>query len=194
MTNNIKALRFLLLLAIIFTTPLSTATQEKTIGEDTLKALYSYKFALFTEWPAAKLNANDGLRFCIAGKNSFSPTALTSIEGKLVKEKSLYIEVFENGLLSEESLDSCFILFVSSSETQRFPTILNAIRQLPILTISDIQGFSNHNGMITLVKSGDHIQFEINPDAIRQAGLSISSKIIELATTLVKTKKDGGNQ
>jgi YfiR/HmsC-like len=194
MTNNIKALRFLLLLAVIFTTPLSTATQEKTIGEDTLKALYSYKFALFTEWPDAKLNANDGLGFCIAGKNSFSPTALTSIEGKLVKEKSLHIEVFENGLLSEESLDSCFILFVSSSETQRFPAILNAIRQLPILTISDIQGFSNHNGMITLVKSGDHIQFEINPDAIRQAGLSISSKIIELATILVKTKKDGGNQ
>jgi YfiR/HmsC-like len=194
MTNKLKTLKFLLILVVVFVTQLTNAAQENTLSEDTLKALYSYKFALFTEWPTAKLNANDSLGFCIAGKNPFSPTTLTNIEGKPVKEKSLHIEVFDSGLLSEESLDSCFILFVSRSETQRLPAILNAIRQLPILTISDIQGFSNHNGMITLVKSGEHIQFEINLDAINQAGLTISSKIIELATALVKTTQDGGNQ
>lgn len=190
MISSIKTLRCLAILISSFTASLSSAAQENAISEDTLKALYSYKFALFTEWPTAKINANTAkLGFCIVGKNPFSPTALTTIEGKPVKDKSLHVEIFESGLLSNESLNTCHILFVSHSENQKVPVILEALQQLPILTISDIAGFSNHNGMITLVKSGDQIQFEINPESIQQAGLTMSSKIIELANLVTSSQK-----
>ncbi|NOU23815.1 MAG: hypothetical protein HOO93_18870, partial [Methyloglobulus sp.] len=72
MSNKIKALRFLSILILIIIIPLSTFAQEKVFGEDTLKALYSYKFSLFTEWPEAKLNeGNASLEFCIIGRNPF---------------------------------------------------------------------------------------------------------------------------
>lgn len=191
MANIIKALRFLSFLTLFVTLPLPAFAQEKLFGEDTLKALYSYKFTLFTEWPEAKLNAgNATLEFCIIGRNPFGQSALDTIQGKPVKDKSLHVEVFNSGVLSEESLNHCHVAYISGSETQRLPALLKSLQHFPVLSISDIAGFSSRGGMITLIKSGDHIQFEINPGAINQAKIVISSKIIELAT-LVKTSKEG---
>ncbi|MBK8816783.1 MAG: YfiR family protein [Methylococcaceae bacterium] len=191
MSRLLKILRFLSLSVLLVVFPLTGIAQEKIFGEDTLKALYSYKFALFTDWPEIKLNdSHTTIEFCIIGRNPFGQTALEAIEGKPVKDKRLHVEVYSNGVLSEESLQNCHVVFISTSETQRLPALLNSLQPFPILTVSDIPGFSNRGGMVTFIKSGDHIQFEINPDAIKQAELSISSKIIELAK-LVKTTKEG---
>ena len=191
MTKLMQAIRRLTLLWVFIAVPLSAISEEKVLGEDTLKALYSYKFALFAEWPDAKQNtASTDLDFCIIGRNPFGQTALDSIQGKPVKDKSIHVEVFSNGVLSEESLNNCHVAFISSSESHRLSAILDNLQRRPILSISEIPGFSSHGGMITLIKAGDHIQFEINPDAIQQAGLTMSSKIIELAT-LVKTTHEG---
>jgi YfiR/HmsC-like len=188
-----KALRFLTVLILIVILRLPAFAQENVFGEDTLKALYSYKFALFTDWPEAKLNdGNAALEFCIIGRNPFGQSALDTIQGKPVKDKSIQVEVYQSGVLSEESLFNCHMAFISSSETQRLPALLNSLQQFPILTISDIPGFSSHGGMITLIKSGDHLKFEINPGAIKQAKLAMSSKIIELAT-VVKTSSEERN-
>lgn len=188
-----KALRFLTFLAILFIVPLLGCADEQAFGEDTLKALYSYKFSLFTEWPEAKLNeGSTALEFCIIGRNPFGQSAMDTIEGKPAKAKSIHVEAYNSGVLSEESLNNCHVAFISGSEAQRLPALLNSLQRFPILTISDIPGFSSHGGMITLIKSGDHIKFEINPGAIKQAELAISSKIIELAT-IVKTSNEGRN-
>ena len=188
LTLAIRSLSIALLVVVV---ALSAFAEEQVLGEDTLKALYSYKFALFTEWPEATLNKdNAALEFCIIGRNPFGQSALDTIQDKPAKDKSIHVEVFSSGILSEESLHHCHVAFISSSETQRLPALLNSLQHFPILTISDIPGFSSSGGMITLIKSGDHIQFEINPDAIKQAELAMSSKIIELAT-LVKTSKEG---
>lgn len=192
-SNIMKALRFLTFLAILFIVPLLGCADEQAFGEDTLKALYSYKFSLFTEWPEAKLNeGSTALEFCIIGRNPFGQSAMDTIEGKPAKAKSIHVEAYNSGVLSEESLNNCHVAFISGSEAQRLPALLNSLQRFPILTISDIPGFSSHGGMITLIKSGDHIKFEINPGAIKQAELAISSKIIELAT-IVKTSNEGRN-
>ena len=52
---------------------------------------------------------------------------------------------------------------------------------MPVLTVSDIHGFSDSGGMITLVKDHGKLRFQINQKALQQANMSISSKIIELA-------------
>ncbi len=187
----VKALRFLSIFTLAAAFPLPAFAQDKVFGEDTLKALYSYKFALFTEWPETKFNdGNAALEFCIIGRNPFGQSALDAIQEKPVKDKSVQVEMYTSGVLSEESLNHCHVAFVSASELHRLPALLNSLQHFPILTISDIAGFSSRGGMITLIKSGDHIQFEINPDTIKQAGLTVSSKIIELAT-LVKTSNKG---
>ena len=180
-----------LVVVLLILQPLCLAATE--IEEETLKAIYSFKFGKFAEWPKTKLDASiSTLGFCILGKSPFSQTALETIEGGLVKGRKLQIMIYDSGLLSNEALDECHILYVSQSEHTRQLPILAALRNKPILTVSDIEGFSQKGGMITLINIDQQIQFEINPSAITRAGLKISSKLIELAT-VVNEEKPGAN-
>ncbi len=186
--NILTMLCFILALVVV------PATADSTIKENTLKAVYSFSFGKFARWPKSKLNdSKNTLGFCIFGKNPFGQSILDAFEGKRVKGKILHVELFESGLLSDDALPDCHILFISQSEKLRFQHILNTLQYQPILTVSDIEGFSRYGGMITLIKSGDRIQFEINPDAINRAGLSISSKLFELAKAVRTTESITNN-
>jgi len=147
-----------------------------------LKALYTYKFSKFTQWPYSKLNTNTKrFHFCMLGQNQFSQQMKQISLGKTVQGLPLSIDVFDSGLAPETLLSECHILFISKSERHRLATILSSLKQSPILTISDIDEFSNQGGMITLAEDQGKIRFQINPKAIQLAGVSISSKIMELA-------------
>lgn len=186
---------FLVLLSfLVLSLPLIiSAAEANDIEEDILKAIYSFKFGKFTEWPETKLNDSQfALGFCILGENPFTQAALETIEGAVVKGRKLKIMIYGSGLLSNDALDECHILYVSQSEKTRQQPILSALRNKPILTVSDIAGFSQKGGMITLINVDQQIQFEINPDAITRAGLEISSKLIELAK-VVNEETPGAN-
>ncbi len=187
-----KTLAFIVLWCFLTVIAIPVSAADVAIEEDTLKAVYSFNFGKFTLWPKSKLSDNNtSLGFCIFGKNPFDLSAIDAIEGKQVKGKTLQVEFFESGLLSDDALPSCHIIFVSQSEKLRLQNILDTLRYQPILTVSDIEGFSRNGGMITLIKTGDQIQFEINPDAVNRAGLSISSKLVELAKTIKDVDSDG---
>lgn len=164
---------------------------EVTIEEDSIKAVYTYQFGKFAEWPATKLaHSQATLNFCILGTNPFRSSALDAIEDKEVKGRRLKIELYPSGLLSKEAIAGCHILFISESEKNRLRNILAELRAAPVLTVSDIASFAQHGGMIALVKSQQQVRFEINSTALRRAGLAISSKLLELAK-LVREQGSG---
>ena len=166
---------------------------DMEIQEDTIKAIYSFKFGKFSEWPESKLRASETrLNFCILGENPFTRVALDAIEGKSVKGRKLQIKNYPRGLLSEDALDACHIVYVGQSEQLRQKSIIKSLANKPILTVSDITGFSQSGGMITLVKTGQQVHFEINPDAIARAGLRISSKLLELAKVIYEENSGEG--
>jgi hypothetical protein len=51
-----------------------------------------------------------------------------------------------------------------------------------ILTIGDTEGFGEKGVMINFIIRDNKVRFEINPEAARRAGLTISSKLLSLAT------------
>jgi YfiR/HmsC-like len=179
--NSSKNLGIRLLLGLVFLTkPLLGI--PSSVNEDTLKAVYTYHFGKFTDWPANRTAArNAHFNLCILGTNPFGRGALESIEGKPVKARPLHTEIFDSGLLSQEALQACDILYISYSEKHRVNKIIAEIEGLPVLTVSDIEGFSHLGGMITLVTIEQKIRFQINRLALERAGLTISSKILELA-------------
>ncbi|WP_428354783.1 YfiR family protein [Methyloprofundus sp.] len=170
----------------------SLSLNASTAGEldqATLKVLYSYKFGKFTNWPEAKLNASsDSFQYCILGQNPFPQVTQNMIIGKPIQGIPLAIDLFDYGLIPEEVLTTCHILFISKSERHRLATILTRLKQTPVLTVSDIHGFSRVGGMITLVEDHGKLRFQINLDSLQQAGISISSKILELAE-IVNTRQ-----
>ena len=171
----------LVILLVLCISDISIGNADE-LDQATLKALYTYKFGKFTEWPDKKLNAATGqFQYCILGQNPFSQSTLKLIIGKSVQSVPLTVEVFDSGLVPEEVLSACHILFVSQSEKYRLSTILTSLKRASVLTISDIPEFSGQGGMITLTENRGKLRFQINPKALQQADIFISSKIMELA-------------
>lgn len=173
---------FALLILCIANSLYTVPGHANELDKVTLKALYTYKFGKFTAWPEKKLTpASNRFLYCILGQSQFSQTMKILFTGKSVKEIPVSIEVFNSGLVPEEVLSTCHVVFISQSEKHRLSTIFSSLKQMPVLTISDIQHFSHQGGMVTITEDQGNFRFQINPDALQLAGLSMSSKILELA-------------
>jgi hypothetical protein len=70
------------------------------------------------------------------------------------------------------------MLFISSSEEKSLPAVLQAVKEKPILTIGDTEGVARKGGIVNLVRRDDSVGFEINSEAGKRAGLTISSKLL----------------
>lgn len=171
----------LLIVTLLLVAPLSYGTSS---DEYTLKAFYIFNFAKFTEWPDESFDSRDAtLNLCVLGEDPFG-VAVNEINGKKVKNHSLRIIQFPRVAV----VSSCHILFISRSEQHRLELILKDIGRLPILTVSDMELFSDRGGMVTLLTQDQLVQFAVNPYATALAGIKISSKLLELASVIVSTR------
>ncbi len=172
------------ILLILSLSCLNYSSTVNAVGLDksTLKALYTYKFGKFTKWPNNKLNlATENFEYCILGTPPFFQTTMDLIIGKTIQDIPVNIKVYSSGLIPEEMLSACHILYISKSEKRRLSTLFSRLKNLPVLTVSDIRDFSSRGGMITLTEEQGQLRFQINPLVLQQAGISISSKMMELA-------------
>lgn len=164
------------LVAVLLLYSFSAPAETTVRGEYKLKAAFMYNFAGFTSWPSDPL---DSFHFCVLGKDPFNDD-LTALQNKLVHDVPLKIlKITDIG----ES-DRCQLLYVSTSLTDQAETIISRLEGKPVLTVSDIDGFTDYGGMIGLRIIDNRIRFEINADAASRAGISFSSKLLALATTV----------
>ena len=167
------------MLLVLLLQPVGYAVGE-TPSEYQIKAGFLYNFAKFTDWGTSVGGLRDSNFFlCIIGKDPFGP-ALGAIEGKVVYGQRLKVKVS----VPLDELRGCHMLYVSDSEERHLPSILKALKNLPVLTVSDIEGFVDAGGMVGLVLADNRILFDINLSAVNAANLKISSQLLRLARSV----------
>ncbi len=176
--------RSLLLLAFLVACPVvqNLRAQVAIQREYEIKAAYLYNFINYIDWPPDALPAAGGtITIGILGENPFG-TALNPLNGKQAKGRTLVVKQITDA----KELDQCQIVFISSSEKHRVPELLNQLKNSRVLTISETDGFAERGGIINFISERNKVRFEINPDAARALGLTISSDLLKLAK-LVKS-------
>ncbi len=83
-------------------------------------------------------------------------------------------------------LGQCDVLFICASEAERVPAILDDIRRIPVLTVSETSRFLDQGGMINLVIDGSRIRWEVNRGSAHEAGLSFSSQLLRTAVRVIE--------
>ena len=160
----------------------ATAYAENQPLEYKVKAVYLYNFTKFVSWPDTTLPGDTPtLNICVLGKNPFGPL-LDPITHMKTQDRTITIEDIEAVRTLEKK--SCPILFISASEQGDVAELLRKTAQMHILTVSDIDGFARHGGIIGFVVKEDKVRLEINLSAARQAGLTISAKLLEISTVI----------
>ena len=146
-----------------------------------IKAGYLYNFTKFITWPADNAAT---FNLCIMGNDPFGEL-IDPIEQRSVIGRPIKLIRFDN-LKSTEKNPHCHILFVSSSneDTSVFRDVNNT------LLVSEREGFIAQGGMIGFVIKEGKIKLQINLKTIRQSGLKVSAKLLEVADVVKGDNND----
>ena len=145
-----------------------------------VKAAYLYNFGRFVEWPDSVATKSDSFNVCVLGQDPFGPALDSTLAGETIGGKN----VTARRISSPQEAVNCRILFMSSEEGSRLSKIMEALDKGSVLTVSDMPQFSQRGGMIQFVLEGKKVRFEVNLSAVQRAGLTLSSELLKVATTV----------
>ena len=155
-------------------------------NEYQLKAVFLFNFAQFVEWPEkAFAGAESPLVIGVLGVDRFGPVLDDTVRDERIGGRKLEIQRYRR----VEDVGNCQILFISESESSHLEAILAALKGRSILTVSDADRAARRGVMIHFLTEKKRVRLQINLDAAKLAGLTISSKLLR-PTEIVTTEKD----
>ena len=166
---------FLWCLPLLLFGPLWLGAKAKPT-EYEVKAAFLYQFVNFVEWP----DDDDELRLCILGQDPFG-SYLDAIETRQAKGRTISL----NRLGHAEEADRCHLIFVASAPERPAQELLADLPKTGVLIVGDSKDFVSHGGTIGFVFKGGRVGFELNLKVAREAGLRVSSKLLEVAKVVV---------
>jgi hypothetical protein len=150
-----------------------------------VEAVYLFNFTKFVRWPVG--HDGEPLYICIAGEKAYADSAAKIVAGELIGTRPLAVRTVQK---SDEIAD-CNILFIGASDKDRSEGFLKAAAHQPTLTVSDIPGFMERGGMISLIVLNNRVRFAVNLEAVEKSGLSLSSELLKVAVK-VEGNSSGG--
>jgi hypothetical protein len=163
--------------------PAQAPARTSTAPEYQVKAVFLFNFAQFVEWPAgAFADSAAPLVIGVLGEDPFGPYLDETVRGETIDGRPLAVRRYRT--VSE--VDDCHILFVQRNELDHLKPLLQLLRGRSVLTVSDGEDFALRGGMIRFLTDRSRIRLRINLEAAREAGLTLSSKLLrpaEIVTT-----------
>jgi hypothetical protein len=132
----------------------------------------------FTEWPKTAFATMDAP--LVLGVFGEGPVA-DLLDQYLANEEWLGRRITLRRVNSSSDARSCHAIFVAASEFARWNTIAREIIGRPILTVGDADGFANREGIVEFGIEHDKVKLRVNLSAARDAGLTLSSKLLRIA-------------
>lgn len=159
------------------------SAKAQAIGEYQVKAAYLYSFAKFIDWPPGTFtNATDPIRLCILSDRPFEAQLIQIAGNKQIAGHPVLVTLIQDGKQSR----NCQELFISSSQSQEIPKIIDDLRGTSVLTVGETNDFVEQGGIINFIVLGDHVQFQVNQKAATQARLHMSSQLLSVAKHVFK--------
>jgi hypothetical protein len=147
-----------------------------------VKAEFIPLFASFVTWPTeAFSDAGAPLVIGVLGDDPFGEALDRAVRKESSGEaRKMVIRRSRQW----QDLKGCHILFVGKSERDRLSQLLKNVDKLNILTVGEMEGFTQAGGVIKFFIQGSKVRFEINVEAARRNGLKISSQLLSLGKTV----------
>jgi hypothetical protein len=178
-----RALLVTVALAGVLGSAATSAGQVATAPD--LKAAFLLNFARYTDWPAAVLPPGANLAICVSGDDRVADTLTDLARRQQVHDRE--VTVIRVGI---DAPDGCHVLFWSGTQPAERQALLRSVAGKPVLTVGDASDFTRAGGTINFFVEAERMRFAVNPAAAKRAGLTISSRLLDLAV-LVKEVTHG---
>jgi hypothetical protein len=159
-------------------------------SEYQVKAAFLYQFTKYTKWPGVfSLDSTSQMNICLWGSNPFGEAL--SLFDKASSAK-LTISVKKN--ISSSDIASCHMLYIAKGAESQLSSILSQAKASPVLTVSEIKGFSDQGGMIEIqtvektigVFERNNVGLVINTKAAGKVAISFDAQLLEIAKSVIR--------
>jgi YfiR/HmsC-like len=159
----------------------TNTARAEDLPEYTLKAAYLYNFAILTEWPPGQAGTG-AINYCFYRGHQLEP-AIEILRTKTIQNRPVVIRY-----VSElEQVQGCQVLVFGQLNRYATHKLMDYVAQQPILTISDAQlSVTEADAMISIVPDQQHLTFEVNLLAAKQANINLSARLLRVAKKVLQ--------
>jgi hypothetical protein len=162
---------------------LSLAVSNSQAADDALeyqvKAAFLLNFIKFTEWPASAFTDSDSpISICVLGVDPFGNGLEQVIAGESVNGRKVAVQRIRRAPPPKV----CQVVFLSRTEKD-VDKILPALGP-GVLTVGEGDSFIHAGGIISFIIENRRVRFDVNPTPARNAGLNLSSKLLNVARSV----------
>ena len=161
----------LILILFLFFTSLNAYESE-----DKLKVVIIAKVAKFIKW---KDNNHDKFIITVLN-NPYGELFNEILNGKKIKNKSVEIKYIDN----IDDLSDTNVLYIPVSDAKSLAVILEKTKGKNILTVSDIRGFADKNGVMQIYFASQKVKLRINLKTAKSDNKKISSSLLRIADVI----------
>ena len=177
--SHLKIMHRLYINTLLLVSGIFLSASQTTINREyQIKAAFPFNFTQFVEWPFNAFSEPETpLIIGILGEDPFGNYLEETVTDEKVNGHLLVIQHYKN----IEEAKTCHILFINQAETDKPEQAVINLKGKYILTVSDGNNFIKQGGMIRFVTKNNTIQIQINPEAVKEANLTVSSKLLRIA-------------
>ena len=166
----------LFILAAVACSSAARSQEASVTSQYPIISAYIYNFTQFTTWPDKAIK--DEFSVCVLGRDPFG-ASLAPLKSRSVNQKNIAIRYQRRG----DGLTGCNILFIAESESDHVDEIVKSLGDAPVLTMSNIDGFTDAGGMVEFQRNDQKIGIKIGLTSVQNSGITISSKLLRIADT-----------
>jgi hypothetical protein len=140
---------------------------------ESVKVAFVFNLTKYVEWPQPRGELVIGF----VGSGPMGGRLKSALAGRTSESRTIQVWLSP----SNDMLARCDLLFVGEMGAKARRAVLEKVQSKSVLTVGDQESFAEEGGMVGLVKAGDHVQLEINLEAVQATPLKISSRLLKVA-------------
>ncbi|HKY07614.1 MAG TPA: YfiR family protein [Candidatus Binatia bacterium] len=158
---------------------LSGPASAQVSKEYQIKAVFLWRLAQFTHWPAEAFDAPESpIVICVLGDNPFGDALEAAVLGESAHGRKFVVQHHR----SVERIKPCHILYMSGAGPRQAKAIVSALGGRSVLTVRDLDGIASaYDTIVGFVTEQNRIKLRINVKAAAAARLVFDSRLLRAA-------------
>ncbi|HEX6004726.1 MAG TPA: YfiR family protein [Burkholderiales bacterium] len=174
-----RALALLALLAVAgWHGNAARAAESEVTLEQRVKAAFLFKMASYAEWPAGAFPKGETpFTIGVVGAEPIAAELSRIVQGRTAHHRPIAVRRAS----ADDKLDGLHILFVGQEHRERIRRFAAGAQQQSTLLVTEWEGALDEGSMVNFVLAEGRVRFRVALDAIRKAGLKLSSRLLAVA-------------
>ena len=173
------------LLAVLLGANLAATCKAQSAAEALeyrIKAAFVCKFAAYVEWPPQAFARPDSpIVVAVVAADAVVDELVRTAASVSVDGRSLAVRRWQRGELPPDA----HVVYIASSEEGRLADTIAALRNQPVLIVTESSRALPLGSMSNFVVVDDKVRFDIAPQAAEASRLRISARLLGVARTLI---------